>query len=115
MATKEEKILSYFKELASFEDEQSHKVSLANGQKSKSWTKIYDKVEIKSECVIKKFLNPVLNIEKHNSNGVKIFPFGANSSQITAIDHALESQISIIEGPPGTGKTQTILNMRIND
>lgn len=114
MATKEEKILSYFKELASFEDEQSHKVSLANGQKSKSWTKIYDKVEIKSECVIKKFLNPVLNIEKHNSNGVKIFPFGANSSQITAIDHALENQISIIEGPPGTGKTQTILNIITN-
>lgn len=77
--------------------------------------KIYDKVEIKFDCVIKKFLNSDLSIEKHNSNCVRIFPFGANSSQITAIDHALESQISIIEGPSGTGKTQTILNMRIND
>ncbi|MDK2820034.1 MAG: AAA family ATPase, partial [Mycoplasmataceae bacterium] len=114
MTNQEEKILNYFKELASFEDEQSLKVSLSNEQKSKSWIKIYDKVQIKSDCVIKKFLNPDLNIEKRNNNSVKIFPFGANSSQITAINHALENQISITEGPPGTGKTQTILNIIAN-
>lgn len=39
-----------------------------------------------------------------------IFPFKFNLSQKGALDNALRSQISIIEGPPGTGKTQTILN-----
>ncbi|WP_123042982.1 AAA domain-containing protein [Cohnella candidum] len=43
-----------------------------------------------------------------------IFPFKFNLSQRDALDHALRSQISIIEGPPGTGKTQTILNILAN-
>ncbi|OMD31822.1 hypothetical protein BJP48_14585 [Paenibacillus odorifer] len=43
-----------------------------------------------------------------------IFPFRYNLSQKTALDHALRSKISIIEGPPGTGKTQTILNILAN-
>lgn len=43
-----------------------------------------------------------------------IFPFRYNLSQKTALDQALRSKISIIEGPPGTGKTQTILNILAN-
>ncbi|MHA6533854.1 AAA domain-containing protein [Paenibacillus sp. BAC0078] len=43
-----------------------------------------------------------------------IFPFKYNLSQKTALDQALRSKISIIEGPPGTGKTQTILNILAN-
>ena len=43
-----------------------------------------------------------------------IFPFGTNESQLTAVTRALSSQVSIIEGPPGTGKTQTILNIIAN-
>jgi hypothetical protein len=38
-------------------------------------------------------------------------PFDFNQSQIAAIETALKYRISIIEGPPGTGKTQTILNL----
>ncbi|MBS9423814.1 AAA domain-containing protein [Photorhabdus caribbeanensis] len=43
-----------------------------------------------------------------------IYPFGVNESQLKAVEHAFASQISIIEGPPGTGKTQTILNIIAN-
>ncbi|MEC0235001.1 AAA domain-containing protein [Paenibacillus kribbensis] len=43
-----------------------------------------------------------------------IFPFKFNLSQKQALIHALSSNISVIEGPPGTGKTQTILNIIAN-
>jgi len=43
-----------------------------------------------------------------------IFPFGFNLSQKNATKKALTSHISVIEGPPGTGKTQTILNIIAN-
>ncbi|MHC8373574.1 AAA domain-containing protein [Pseudomonas sp. MDT1-85] len=43
-----------------------------------------------------------------------IFPFGINESQLQAVEQAFTSQISLIEGPPGTGKTQTILNIIAN-
>lgn len=52
--------------------------------------------------------NPVDN------TGLLIVPFDFNQSQINAIDKALKSKISVIEGPPGTGKTQTILNLIAN-
>ena len=40
-----------------------------------------------------------------------IMPFPSNIDQCNAIRAALTHQISIIDGPPGTGKTQTILNL----
>lgn len=43
-----------------------------------------------------------------------IFPFGCNESQFQAVTNALANRISVIEGPPGTGKTQTILNIIAN-
>jgi len=43
-----------------------------------------------------------------------IFPFGFNVSQKSATEKAMSEQASIIEGPPGTGKTQTILNIIAN-
>ncbi|MGE5329882.1 MAG: AAA domain-containing protein [Deltaproteobacteria bacterium] len=43
-----------------------------------------------------------------------IFPFGFNLSQKEATEKALTKHISVIEGPPGTGKTQTILNIIAN-
>ena len=49
-----------------------------------------------------------------NKKRTIIYPFSFNISQRKAIDNALKSDISIIEGPPGTGKTQTILNIIAN-
>jgi len=43
-----------------------------------------------------------------------VYPFSFNASQKDAVDKALENKLSIIEGPPGTGKTQTILNIIAN-
>lgn len=43
-----------------------------------------------------------------------VFPFGFNLSQKIAVERALNNKLSIIEGPPGTGKTQTILNLVAN-
>ncbi len=43
-----------------------------------------------------------------------IYPFGVNESQLAAVERAFSAQISMIEGPPGTGKTQTILNILAN-
>lgn len=51
---------------------------------------------------------------KQDSAGGFIFPFGLNESQLEAVEQAFSSQISLIEGPPGTGKTQTILNIIAN-
>ncbi|MDR7868403.1 MAG: AAA domain-containing protein [Sporomusaceae bacterium] len=42
------------------------------------------------------------------------FPFGLNLSQMDAAKQAFAHSMSIIEGPPGTGKTQTILNVIAN-
>lgn len=43
-----------------------------------------------------------------------IFPFSLNENQMIAVERAFSSQVSLIEGPPGTGKTQTILNIIAN-
>ncbi|EKF36821.1 AAA domain-containing protein [Bacillus xiamenensis] len=52
--------------------------------------------------------------EKRTPKKHLIFPFGLNESQLKAVEAAFSSQISVIEGPPGTGKTQTILNIIAN-
>lgn len=66
------------------------------------------------DSVLSHYLNatPIDATSSVNSNC--IFPFRYNLSQSNALQQALQSKISIIEGPPGTGKTQTILNILAN-
>lgn len=66
------------------------------------------------ESVLGRYLNgqPVEN-RTLSMNGI-IFPFRFNLSQKTALENALTHSMSVIEGPPGTGKTQTILNILAN-
>lgn len=43
-----------------------------------------------------------------------IYPFSTNSSQNKAILNTFQNNLSVISGPPGTGKTQVILNIIAN-
>ncbi len=54
------------------------------------------------------------NVHSLNYKKRLILPFDFNQSQAKAIKSALQFNISVIEGPPGTGKTQTILNLIAN-
>ncbi|MDR1181597.1 MAG: AAA family ATPase [Bacteroidales bacterium] len=55
-------------------------------------------------------INPAIG----TSQQTLIYPFGCNESQKLAVETTLRNSISIVEGPPGTGKTQTILNIIAN-
>jgi AAA domain/Protein of unknown function (DUF2726) len=53
-------------------------------------------------------------IESRPLDMAPIFPFRSNLSQRAAVENALTRPVSVIEGPPGTGKTETILNLIAN-
>lgn len=77
--------------------------------------KQYEKLKFVGEnTVLANYLNP--EIRKPCTYQVRdlIFPFGCNAGQYQAVLAAMGNQISVIEGPPGTGKTQTILNIIAN-
>lgn len=74
----------------------------------------YEKMtQLSDNSILAKYLNPK-KIDIFNNNYANIFPFGFNLSQENAVSKAMTNQVSIIEGPPGTGKTQTILNILAN-
>lgn len=75
----------------------------------------YSKITFIPEySILASFLNGVQPTANNPSNLIEIFPFGFNLSQKEAVNKAFKSPLSIIEGPPGTGKTQTILNIIAN-
>ncbi|MBC6445795.1 AAA domain-containing protein [Actinokineospora xionganensis] len=53
-------------------------------------------------------------IEQRDRSAPPIFPFRCNLSQRAAVENGLTRSVSVIEGPPGTGKTETILNLIAN-
>ena len=71
-----------------------------------------DKLSVLEDCVLGKFLSGKLKKDKTEKE--IIYPFDTNLSQRVAVKAALEEDLSIIKGPPGTGKTQTILNIVAN-
>ena len=84
-------------------------------------TRQFQKMRKEDETALRPFLNikPISSSYSINSSSEQdslpiIFPFGCNLSQIQATKNALKHQISVIEGPPGTGKTQTILTIIAN-
>ena len=65
------------------------------------------------ESVLNAFLSGS-PIESRPQDITPIFPFRCNLSQRAAVEKALTRPVSVIEGPPGTGKTETILNLIAN-
>lgn len=100
---------NYFKEISKI-------VSVRTEEGTALLTKEYEKVNfVEKDTALYQYLNPQDNrISNYKSNVPLIFPFGSNKSQYEAVDNAMNHQISVIEGPPGTGKTQTILNIIAN-
>ncbi len=91
-------------------------VSVKTEEGNSLLTDEYEKINfVSNDTALYKYLNPKSksNIPYRNLDNT-IFPFGANKSQFNAVKEAMKNQISIIEGPPGTGKTQTILNIIAN-
>ena len=75
----------------------------------------YKKIDfLAKETVLANFLSGQMPKSYENGHCAHIYPFGFNLSQRTAVDRALCNKISVIDGPPGTGKTQTILNIIAN-
>ncbi len=75
----------------------------------------YEKIDyIREDSVLASYLSGEYKDLDHQAKKSIIYPFGFNLSQKRAVENALGNQISIIEGPPGTGKTQTILNIIAN-
>lgn len=103
-------ILDYWREISKHvksEDEQENKEAFL----AKQFAKLHyvDPDSALSHYLLKKPIKSDIPVTSE-----PIFPFRYNLSQRTALEQALKSTISIIEGPPGTGKTQTILNILAN-
>jgi len=102
------KRFEYFKQIAQI-------TGMQNEDGSNSLANHYNKIDFLSEkSMLSAFLTEKIHTEIQSNKAITVFPFGFNMSQKTAINNALESPLTIIEGPPGTGKTQTILNIIAN-
>ena len=103
------KFFNYLKELCALSEMQTPEGNL------NVLLKEYERIQtIPKQSALSIYLNPSSFKQDSINESPLIFPFGANKSQYEAVQNAMGSQISVIEGPPGTGKTQTILNIIAN-
>lgn len=100
------KNFDYFKELA--------ELNPLEYKGTKLLIKNYTKCFVRKQSVLADYLKGNLVGNAEPIFDIPIFPFGFNLSQKGAVEKVFQNKISIIEGPPGTGKTQTILNIIAN-
>ena len=63
----------------------------------------YDKIkQVSEDTVLASYLAPQKDVKMPQMPEAVIYPFGLNQSQKLAVERALSSKISIIQGPPGT-------------
>lgn len=105
-----ENVFEYIKQIAGLNDIKN----VETGEKLLA--KRFERISfVGNDVALAKYLNPSsLQDGIMRSEYIPIFPFGCNNSQYKAVKSAMENQISVILGPPGTGKTQTILNIIAN-
>lgn len=78
-------------------------------------SKAFSRIDLSEKnSVLQLYLSGELPAAAEPGKETIIYPFGCNASQKSAVQKALGNRISVIEGPPGTGKTQTILNIIAN-
>lgn len=101
-------IFSYLKEIA-------ESVGLKTEEGNNILSNSYGSIRFISETsILYNYLNGKEPVKSYNVSPIEIFPFGFNLSQRIGVHNAFSNPLSVIEGPPGTGKTQTILNIIAN-
>lgn len=114
-------VINYFKEILKESGEVSFDIQSEetdsespNQMSSEILLKALDGIDVlESRSVLSNYIdgiNPAIRSPKETL----IYPFGCNESQKLAVETTFRNSISIVEGPPGTGKTQTILNIIAN-
>ena len=105
----ENEILSYFRDISKYVKMENKKT----GKYEYLLKEQYKNFIVPEKSVLKYYLNGISK-EEDISKKINIYPFNFNISQKTAVENINKSNISVIKGPPGTGKTQTILNIIAN-
>ncbi|AZA54050.1 AAA domain-containing protein [Chryseobacterium sp. G0201] len=105
---KAENIFNYFKEIA-------ETIGLKTEEGNNILANSYEKISfIPENSILSNYFNQKQPEKNIYSSPIEIFPFGFNLSQKNGVNDAFSNPLSVIEGPPGTGKTQTILNIIAN-
>ena len=102
-------IISYLIEVSSYDEA----LRLEEGNDTTFLEKELENLTVREDSAAALFLTSS-SVPSHPDSGPVIAPFSSNESQLEAIRRALDNTVSVIEGPPGTGKTQTILNIIAN-
>ena len=96
--SKNEEIFQYFKEAATA-------ISLVAENGVNILSAQYNKIQkVSKDTVLASYLDPQTEAEVPQIPDAIIYPFGLNQSQKLAVERALSSKISIIQGPPAPEK-----------
>lgn len=104
------KVFDYYKMLSKYASD----ITCDDTSVEKLMFHLYKNIDnIDNQSVLFSYTHQSYKTRMFNCNNL-IFPFATNLSQIEAIKKAFTNNLSVISGPPGTGKTQVILNIIAN-
>lgn len=93
----------------------SEAIGLKDSQGNNILSNRLKKINLDNKSILNNYLTATYPSKISSKTTIPIiYPFGSNLSQKQAVENALSQKLSVIEGPPGTGKTQTILNIIAN-